>query len=157
MKLGEALSLRARQAQQLDDLRGRIMGNLLVQEGEVAAENAEALILAYEDLSENHQELVQRIIRTNVESMDADGFHPIEHLHRRENLRRKRSIHQQAATGASPGRGERYRYTKSELKSISQISVQVHRAIVSDLDEEIRVLDAKIQESNWKIDLLAAF
>lgn len=157
MKLGEALSLRARQAQQLDDLRGRILSNVLVQEGEVAAENAEQLIIAFEVLSDEHQLLVQQIIRTNIEASDEEGYHPIEHLHRRESLRRKRAIHHQAATGATPGRTERFRYTRSELKSVSQINVSAHRASVATLDEEIRVLDAKIQEGNWKIDLLPAF
>jgi hypothetical protein len=157
MKLGEALSLRARQAQSLDDLRGRIRANVLVQEGEVAAENADQLIVNFESLSDQHQELVQRITRTNVEAMDGDGFHPIELLHRREALRRKRNIHQEAATTATPSSADRYRYMRSELKQISQINVQQHRATVADLDEQIRVLDAQIQENNWKIDLLEAF
>lgn len=153
MKLGEALSLRARQAKQLDDLRSRIKNNLLIQEGESPAEDPEALIEEFEGVSDAHAALVSRITRTNITSTVGTGENLLDLLHEREALRRKRNLHEFAADQSSPDPSA-YRYMRTELRFVTVLDVQKHRVTVTELDELIRVLDAKIQEANWQIDLV---
>ena len=153
MKLGEALSLRARQAQRLDDLRARIRANALVRQGEEATEDPEGLISEYEGLSDEHATLVEQIIRTNLGAATEGGENLLAVLHQREALKRRRNIHVFAADSGTPNRNQ-YGFRSSELPYESQVNVQGHRATADELDEQIRALDAQIQQANWQVDLV---
>jgi hypothetical protein len=150
--LGEALSLRSRQAQQLDDLRGRIKANAIVQEGTEPSEDPGELIDVFEQLSDEHAGLVERIARTNHQGKATNGDNMLHLLHQREALRRKRSLHEMVASVATPDRSN-FRFIRTELKYVSEVDVPEHRKLVDELDQAIRALDALIQESNWRIEL----
>lgn len=152
MKLGEALSLRARQAQKLDDLRGRIRANAMVQEDEEAAESANDLIIEFAAVSAEHATLLSRIARTNLSVETADGTLTAT-LHKREHLRRQRNLAQLAADAATPNRND-YRYMRSEMAFKAQVNVQSLRGQIEKLDDEVREVDAEVQEINWKTELL---
>lgn len=153
MKLGEALSLRARQAQKLDDLRGRIRANAMTQEGDAPTENPVTLLEEFGRLSEEHSQLLHRIAVTNQETDMSSGGTLLQALHKREHLRRTRNMFDAAANAATPSRND-YRYARTEIKYVSNLSVPDLRKLVEDLDEQVRELDASIQEVNWKTDLL---
>lgn len=146
MKLGEALSLRAFQAQQLNDLRQRINVNTTGQEGSTPAEEPAALIEAYEKLSEEHAVLVRRITLTNAD----EGI--LGSLQKREHLRRLRNTIEGATRSANQV-GAIGRYMRSELKSVSFVNVAEMQERLTALVEEIRVLDAQIQQRNWETEL----
>lgn len=149
MKLGEALSLRAQQAGQLNDLRGRVSTNAVTQEGANAQEEPKQLLDEYEALSTAHTELVERINRTNVET----GL--INDLQRREHLRRLRNTWDMAADAVRSGvGGGSLRYMRSELRMVPQMQVSELQKRVDELTEEIRVLDVQVQGKNWQIDLV---
>jgi len=150
--LGEALSLRARQAQQLEDLRGRIKSNALVQEGDEPAESVPELLEQFEKLSDEHAETVQRIIRTNVGATASNGENILSMLHLRESLRRKRSIHEMVANVATPGR-DVFRYRAAEIKYVPQVKAVEHRTAARELDQAIARIDAVLQETAWQVDL----
>lgn len=153
MTLGAALSRRARQAQKLNDLRGRIKKNVLMQEGDEApAEDPKGLQAEFERVSLEHSELVRRIADTNQRT-EVDGGTLMAKLHEREHLRRVRNMLDMSATAATPDRSD-YRWARTELRFVPQLNVQELRSRLDLLDEEIRELDADIQEVNWRTELL---
>jgi hypothetical protein len=157
MKLGEALSKRALQAQQLNDLRGRITANALVQEGTEAQEDPGSLIAEYTGLSQEHGALVRRINLTNtherVSNGNGSGELLVDLLTRREHLRRVKNTLEAVATAAVPGR-DVYRYMRTELQYVAKIDVPSAHREIGDVTENIRALDARIQQANWEIDLV---
>jgi hypothetical protein len=155
MKLGEALSLRARQAQQLESLRGRIRANSLTQEGDKPGEDPAELIDEFSTLSEDHAKLVYRIAKTNMQAQ-VGGAPLLKMLHDREALRRIRNIHEAAAAAATVGGGRHnpYRFSQAEIKFVPQVVVTEQRQYEQEADDAIRRLDAQIQEANWQIDLV---
>ena len=153
MKLGEALSLRARHAQSMNDLRERITKNALVQEGEAPAENALDLLAEFSQVSAEHSILLARIGRTNASTLYlATGSTLADALHTREDLRRTRGVYEAAAKAATPGNTPRY--MRSELKYVAQLDVPDLRKQIEKFDKQIREIDARVQEINWKTDLL---
>lgn len=152
MNLGEALSLRARQAQKLNDLKGRIKENSVVQEGSEPAEDAEDLIATYLVTSTEHRVLVAQIIRTNATTV-ADGVTLLDMLQEREELVRERNLYDMAANAATAS-GDRYRFMRSEIRYVSQVNVADLRRKEEAVGEQVRVLDARIQKINWETELL---
>ena len=150
--LGEALSLRAKQAQRLNDLQGRIKASALHQEGTKPPEEPYALIEEYLKVSKEHAELLRRIAVTNV-TTDVDGSPLMMLLHKRESFIRKRNIYGIAAKAASPGT-DSYRYMRTELKYESSLDVAEMRRKEDEANEKVRELDAQIQKSNWATELL---
>ena len=146
MKVGEALSLRAIQAQKLADLRQRIQRNALVQEGDQPSENPNELLDAFEQLSDEHRDLVTKINLANVR----EQARLLDPLQKREHLRRTKN-NLEAATGAAIPSNTRW--MRTEIKMVAQIDVKKEQVRIDAITEEIRQLDAQIQEANWQIDL----
>lgn len=156
MKLGEALTQRARQAQKLNDLQERIRSAVLVQEGDDAQEDANALIAEYVQVSNDHAVLVSRIALTNAETNTtsvSDGRTILGLLHQREALIRERNIYRAAATAANPTKSTLLRYSRSEVKFVATVDVQALRAKEAELEQKINTLDAQIQKLNWDTEL----
>lgn len=152
MKLGEALSLRAKQAQKLNDLSGRIKLNAMSQEGETAAESATNLLDEYLSLSAEHRVLVSNIALTNANT-SVGGTTLLAMLHEREHHTRARNIYAATAAAGSTGR-DMFRYGRSEIRSVTNVNVADLRKMEDQANEEVRKLDAQIQEINWKTELL---
>ena len=153
MKLGEALTQRARQAQKLNDLQERIKAAVLVQEGDDSQENADELIAEYVQVSNEHAVLVSRIAVTNAENGDGEGT-LLEHLHVREALIRERNIYRTAATAANPSKNMLFRYSRTEVKIVPTIDIQALRKKEAELEKKISALDARIQKLNWDTELI---
>lgn len=153
MKLGEALTLRRRQAEKLNDLRGRIKANALVQEGDTPSEDVAALLDEYEKLSDEHRRLVLRINRTNLETV-VDQRKLAYLISDREHLNRIRNMLALTAQAASASRGD-YRYLRSEIKFTPTVDVSALRQRIDATQQSINALDMRIQEINWATDLVA--
>lgn len=152
IKLGAALQIRARQAGKLNDLSGRIKKNAKMQEGdESPPEDPKALMAEFEKVSAEHSELVRRIADTNQQT-EVNGRTLIAKLHERQHLHRVRKMLEMAANEATPTHD--YRWARAELRFIPQLVVTELRDRIDLLDEEIRELDAIIQEVNWGTDLI---
>ena len=153
MKIGEALTRRARLAQRLNDLQGRIKGAAMVQEGDVPTEDCKKLLVEYETVSQDHAKLVRRIQLSNATTEVEPGVTLLDMLQQREVKVRQRNITRIAAN-AGTVTNDRYRYMRSELKMVPQVDVAALHADAEEIDEEIRVIDSKIQSTNWQTELL---
>lgn len=151
MKLGQALSRRAKISARLNDIRGRIVQNALLQEGQKPVESPGDLLKQFEELSGEFQELVEKINVANTTAKVGDQS-ILELLQRREHLIRVRNMIGTAASAASPG-GDRYRYMRSEIAMVPALDVQSLRQREDSLTEEINAIDAQIQEINWQVEV----
>ena len=146
MRLGEALSLRALQTQKLSELRSRISANAVTQEGTEPQADSMRLLEEYEELSRQHGALVLQINRSNV------GSALDEMLQRREHLRRCRNnLVTLARTAETSQAGSRF--MRSELRTVSHVNSTDLHARIDALTEELRMLDAAIQQRNWETDV----
>lgn len=155
MKLGEALTVRRRQAERLNDLRGRIKANAMVQEGDQPQENVDALLAEFKALSETHGQLVQRINRTNVSTSvsESDDVTLLDLLASREHFNRWRNMLGTVADAATPSRND-YRFMRTEVRFVPTIDIAATRAEKDDVQAIIENLDSQIQEVNWQTELL---
>jgi hypothetical protein len=149
MKLAEALALRADCQRRLEQLKQRLLRNAKVQEGDEPAEDPNALLAEFEQVSEQLLSLIQRINRTNAEATLA-GSTLTDALAQRDVLRLSQDMYRELAQAASVSQA---RTTRSEVKFRSTVSVVAIQRKADDLAKEHRELDAKIQEANWQIDL----
>jgi hypothetical protein len=152
MKLAEALAQRADAQRRIQDLQGRLVGNVLVQEGESPAEELQ-LLLAELDRSLNRlQTLIGQINRTNLQTELPDGTTLTEALARRDVLKLRFGVLKSAADAASLSM-DRFRYSRSEIKSMPAIRVADLRQQADQRAQELRELDVAIQQMNWQVDL----
>jgi len=151
MKLGEALSVRARQAQKLNDLRSRIKQNAQQQGDEATPENAEALVAEFIDLSSEHSNLILKINKANAETEVAPGTVLLDLLMEREDLNRQRGTLEMAANSASTN--DSYRWHRSELPMKPAVNVPRLREHAENITEKVAELDAQIQTVNWQTEI----
>lgn len=158
MKLGEALTLRKKQAEKLNELRTRIQTNALVQEGDAAQEDVHKLVGEYAALSAEHRDLVLKINKTNQETVTTHNTAQrtlAQLIAERENLIRQRNLYITTAEAATvTGRDLYNRYSRTEIKYVPQINVPDFRATADDLAQQVTKIDVKIQSINWETDLV---
>jgi len=152
MKLGEALTLRAKQAQKLNDLQGRIKAAAMLQEGDTPQEDCEALLASYLVISEEHGALNTRIARANNTTAVGLDKSLAALIQEREVLTRKRNILRLACSAASPA-SERFRYMRGEVKFVPQVDVTKLRKQEEMVEGLIFDLNARIQAINWETEL----
>ena len=151
MKLAEALLLRADSQKRMEQLRQRILRNAKVQEGDSPAENPQELIKELEQVSRELTRLIQCINRTNSSNELDPGVSLSDALATRDILRLKHGIYRDLAQIATVTQD---RYSRSEVKFKSTVDVREIQKQADQLAREQRELDAKIQEANWRIDLV---
>ncbi|CAG9621518.1 DIP1984 family protein [Sutcliffiella rhizosphaerae] len=151
MKLAEALILRADYQKKIEQLKYRLLQNVRVQEGEAPNEEPEVLL---EDLTSNLvdlKRLIQQINITNLHTKFTGEQSLADVLISRELIGQERKIYSELLERAT----ERHdRYSRTEIKSVTTISVKDAQKHVDDLSQKYRLLDVKIQELNWRTDLL---
>jgi hypothetical protein len=151
MKLAEALILRADCQKRVEQLKARLLRSAKVQEGEEPAENPQALITELESVADQLVNLIKRINRSNSSTVFAEGRCIADALAERDVLVLRRGAYTDLASIASLRQD---RITRSEVKYISTIKVAEIQKHADDLARQYRELDARIQEANWKTDLL---
>ena len=145
MKLAEALILRADSNRRVEQLRQRLLRSAKVQEGNQPAENPQELIAELERISGQLEQFVQRINRTNSNTMLDEAMSLSDALAVRDNLKLKQGIYQHLAQAAVVTQD---RYSKSEVKFTSTVDVAAIQRRADDLARQHRDLDAKIQEAS---------
>jgi N-methylhydantoinase B/oxoprolinase/acetone carboxylase alpha subunit len=151
MKLAEALVLRADRKKRIEQLKQRILRNAKIQQGEKPAEDPEALIAEMERISDELLLLIQRINRTNSATEMSKGLSLADAIASRDILVLKHAIYRDLAQAATVTQDIR---TKSEIKFRGTVSVPKIQEIADNLARDHRELDTRIQEMNWKIELL---
>ena len=150
MKLAEALQERADLNRKIDELRGRLTSNALVQEGEKTAEDPAALLRELDKSIARLGELIARINATNAAA--ADGGETITELIARRDVltvqvRAYRDVVSEASQTAR-------RAMRTEIKVLSAVDVPALQKKADKLAQELRRTDNRIQELNWKTELL---
>jgi len=150
MKLAEALILRADCKKRLEQLTARVIRNAKVQEGDAPAEEPQGLLAEVERVARELAELVKRINRTNSATAFGDGLNLSDALAERDALGLRHRLYSELAQAASISQD---RYSRSEVKYVSAVSVSDAQQRADELAREFRSLDARIQELNWKAEL----
>jgi N-methylhydantoinase B/oxoprolinase/acetone carboxylase alpha subunit len=151
MKLAEALALRADLNKRMQQLRMRLQRNARAQEGDQPAEDPKALIAELEGVARDLESMIQRINRTNCATELEAGVSIADAIATRDLLASKNEIYRNLADAAAFTQDYR---TKSEVRFYSTVSVSETQARVDELARQHRELDTRIQELNWKTDLL---
>ena len=149
MKLAEALQARSDLKKQLNQLEYRMSSNALVQEGEQPNEKPSELFKQYNDGLKQLEELIIRINLTNSRAK-VDGVTLTELIARRDTLKQKIDAYRSVLSTVSSNTS---RATRTEIKVLSTINVESFQKDVDRMSKELRELDNKIQEANWKIEL----
>ena len=152
MKLAEALQERADLNRAIEQLRSRFNYNVLVQEGEEPAENPEKLKRELDTALERLAYLIAQINQTNCATM-VDGHTLTELIAKKDVLALKISTYKDIAYAGSQ---TAYRARNTEIKIKAAISVADWQAAIDKMSKELRLLDNKLQESNWKTELIEA-
>lgn len=150
MKLAEALALRADHQKRIEQLKARLLRNAKVQEGESPAENPEGLLAEYEDLAGELVQLIRRINLTNSTATVA-GRSMTQALAERDILKLRHAMYRELAQVATITQAVS---TRSEVRFRGTVTVSVVQQKADTIAKELRELDARIQESNWLIELV---
>ncbi len=151
MKLASALLERADLQKKIAQLSTRLNQNAKVQEGETPAEDPMALLKELDESIDHLEELIWRINETNNQTV-VDGMTLTQLLARRDCLKQKFKIMRSFLDEASQ---KIDRYSNTEIKILSSVSVSDLQKQVDMIAKELRLLDEKIQEQNWTVELLS--
>ena|SRR5688500_3671462 len=151
MKLAEALILRADCQKRLAQVKYRLLTNAKVQEGDLPAEAPQDLTAEFETVSSELLDLIKRINKTNSGTNFSEGRSISDALAERDVVALQRTAYSELAQSAAITQG---RITRSEVKYIATINVAEIQKRADDLAKNYRELDARIQEFNWKTELL---
>lgn len=151
MKLAEALILRADLKKRFEQLRQRLTNNAKVQEGDEPSEKPEDLLKETEQIANEYEKLIKQINQTNSQTEFAKGKTLTDALAERDVLILRRGIYSGLVNAATVSQ---QMYSRSEIKFVSTVNVAQTQKQVDKLSKQYRELDAKIQEFNWKIDLV---
>jgi hypothetical protein len=151
MKLAEALAERSDCQVRIEDVKKRIVRSARVQEGETPAEDSRALLKESETLYARLLELIAAINRTNSRTAFDDRRTLSDAIAERDVTGKRRDFLASVADAASTRQD---RYSKSEVKFVSTLSVSDAQKQVDQLAKRYRELDTAIQELNWKTELV---
>ena len=150
MKLAEALQERADLNRKIEQLNNRLSNNALVQEGEEPAENPEKLKQELDASISRLACLMAQINLTNCRTA-VDGQTLTELIAKKNALLLKLHVYRDAVYAGSQ---TAYRARNTEIKIKAAFSVPAWQAEVDRMSKEVRQLDNKLQESNWRTELL---
>ncbi|MBR2793734.1 MAG: DIP1984 family protein [Solobacterium sp.] len=157
MKLAEALQERADLNNRIAQLRVRISNNALVQEGEKTPENPDDLIRQLNTALQQLTNLITRINLTNSVTMVNESSLTgektkslTELIAERDMLKVKLEVFRDIVNTAS---ATVYRARGTEIKVLPAINVQKIQKEVDQISKQLRLVDNKIQETNWLTEL----
>lgn len=122
-----------------------------MQEGEEPAEDPSELLAETDRAFSRMLELIQAINRTNAKTPCAGQQTIADALAERDATGKRRDLLSAVAEAAGTRQD---RYSKSEVKFVATVSVAQLRKQVDELSKRYRELDTRIQELNWKTDLV---
>ena len=150
MKLATALSERADLQRRISELSVRLNNNAKVQGGEKPAEDPKELLKELDECINRLENLIARINRTNNETV-SEGVTITDLIAHRDCLKERIRIMREFLNTSS----ERIqRYSKTEIKILSTISVADLRKQVDAYAKELREVDERIQGLNWTTELI---
>ena len=149
MKLAEALQERADLNRQIEQLKFRLANNAITPEGEAPAEDPGQLLERLDRSVARLEELMAAINLANCRTV-VDGMTLTQLIARKDCLRLKIEAYRELAEAASQ---TAHRATRSEIRILSAVDVKAIQADVDAMAKELRLLDNKLQQTNWTTDL----
>ena len=149
MKLAEALQERADLNRRIEELKRRIANNILVQEGEMPAEDPAALLAELDSCIDRLERLVTAINTTNARTK-VNRVTLTELIAKKDMLQLKISAYRDAVYQASMSTS-RARGTEIRVKPLIQASELQKQ--VDLMSKELRETDNLLQETNWKTEV----
>ncbi|MBO7472627.1 MAG: DIP1984 family protein [Ruminococcus sp.] len=150
MKLAEALQERADLNISIEQLRSRLLNNVIVQENEKPAENPQVLLKELDSSISRLEELMRRINHTNCVTISEEKS-ITELIAARDALKVKIAVYKDIVSNASQT-AKRARMT--EIKILSTVDVGKLQKKIDKMAKEFRVTDNKIQALNWLTELI---
>ncbi|MEZ4454226.1 MAG: DIP1984 family protein [Nannocystaceae bacterium] len=151
MKLAEALLERKALKSKMEELKLRLYQNAQTQEDLPPTEQPLELLAELEAAVQRFEELVARINATNSATRLADGLTLGRAILRKDMLRYTHLVLTNLADKATPSQ---QRYSQREIKQVPAVNVTEIRRRADEVAREARLLDARIQEANWQIEVL---
>ncbi len=150
MKLAEALQERADLNRNIEQLNNRLNHNVLVQEGEQPVENPEKLKQELDASIARLSVLMACINHTNCQTV-VDGQTLTELIAQKDALNLKIRIYKNVVYEGSQ---TAYRARNTEIKIKASVSIEDWQREIDGMSKELRLLDNKLQENNWKTELI---
>ncbi|MGG1518689.1 DIP1984 family protein [Paenibacillus oryzisoli] len=151
MKLAEALVLRADTQKKIAQLKQRIERVVKVQEGEVPAEEPNALIAELEQILKEQTAWIRKINKTNTLTPFNVELSISDALAERDQLMQHRKLLGDLLEQASI---KQDRFSRSEVKFQRTVDVAGLQTQIDALSKAYRELDFQIQAMNWTTELL---
>ena len=151
MKLAEALAERSDCQNRIEEMKKRLIRSARVQEGDQPAENTTELLAETERTFARQLELVSAINRTNSKTAFDNERSISDAIAERDVVGKRRDFLAGIAEAASTRQD---RYSKSEVRFVATVSVGKLQAEVDQLAKRYRELDTRLQELNWKTELI---
>ena len=149
MKLAEALQERADHNRRIEQLRSRLLNNALKQEGEKPAEDPDELLKQLNECIDAQQKLIAAINLANAKTK-VDGKTLTEMIAERDMLNIRINAYRDLINEASM---TYQRARNSEIRILSAVNVKELQKKADALSHELRILDNKIQQTNWLTEL----
>ena len=151
MKLAEALAERSDCQNRIEEMKKRLIRSARVQEGDQPAEITTELLAETERTFARMLELVSAINRTNSKTEFDNERSISDAIAERDVIGKRRDFLPGIAEAASTRQD---RYSKSEVRFVSTVSVGQLQTEVDQLAKRFRELDTRLQELNWKTELI---
>ena len=149
MKLAEALQERSDLNTKIAELRRRLENSLLVQDGEEPPEDPKQLLQELDGSVERLEKLMAAINLTNCKTT-VNGMTLTELIAKKDALKVKVSNYKTFVYTVGSG-ADRARGTEIKIKAVIKAS-EMQKA-VDQMAKEIRLLDNRLQQTNWETDL----
>lgn len=149
MKLAEALQERADHNRRIEQLRSRLLNNALKQEGEEPAEDPDELLKQLNECIDAQQKLIAAINLANAKT-EVNGKTLTEMIAERDMLNIRINAYRDLINEASM---TYQRARNSEIRILSAVNVKELQKKADALSHELRILDNKIQQTNWLTEL----
>lgn len=144
MKLAEALSLRADLQKKQKQLLTRLENNIIVSEDEEAIEDPQKLIKELNGVSQQLEDLIYQINKTNLLTV-VDGQSITQLMAHRDVEAHRIDILRQTLREVSERRCNAY----DNRKMRATMDVNALRQMVDEAASDYRKLNLKLQELNW--------
>jgi len=151
MKLAEALMERKAIKNKMEELKKRIYQNAQIQEGDAPIELPVNLLEELRKEIQKFESLVIKINNTNIAAKLENGMSLMDAIVKKDMLNYEYLIYINLADKATPSSA---RYSSREIKNIPNVDISEIRKKADEIAKEYRMLDSKIQEANWRIELI---
>ena len=150
MKLAEALQERADLRRVIGQLEARIVNNARIAEGTTPTEDPAELIRTLDGAMDRLAALITAINGTNSVTV-VDGRSLTEWIAQRDTLKEKIEIYRRLVNEASE---VTRRMTHSEIRIVPAVDVPTLNRQTDKMAKELRLMDNRIQATNWTTELI---